>query len=184
MIGSSSATADSKVLGEAIDALRHSSGETVRFILQSLRAGSAGADTLDRAFGPEPTKEAFAEAVAWNVSTGMERRRNLIEHSLSRDAAARRLGVSPQAVSDMLDRNDLIGLKQGREWRLPEWQFDADSARGLLPGLREVVEAFPASVVALSRWIERENPDLQGSSPRAALQNGDAADVLRLVRAL
>jgi hypothetical protein len=172
------------VLGEAIDALRHSSGETVRFILESLRAGSADADTVDEAFGPEPSKEAFAEAVAWNVSVGVERRRKLIEGSLSRDAAARRLGVSPQAVSDMLDRGDLIGLKHGREWRLPEWQFDADSPRGLVPGLREVVAAFPASVVALSRWIERENPDLQGLSPRAALQKGNASDVLRLVRAL
>ena len=122
--------------------------------------------------------------MAWNVSTAVDRRLRLAEGSLTRDAAARLLGVSPQAVSDMLDRGDLIGLKQGREWRLPEWQFDADAPRGVLPGFREVVAAFPASVVALSRWMERENPDLGGSSPRAALQKGNTADVLRLVRAL
>ena len=152
--------------------------------MESLRAESADADQLDAAFGPEPSNEAFARAVAWNVSMGVEGRRRLIEQSLSRDVTAHRLGVSPQAVSDMLDRGDLIGLKQGREWRLPEWQFDAESPRGMLPGLREVIAAFPASVVALSRWIGRENPDLQGMSPRAALGKGNTGDVLRLIRAL
>ena len=92
--------------------------------------------------------------------------------------------MSAQAVSDMLDRGALVGLKEGREWRIPAWQFDEESPTGVLPGLRDLGSHFPGSVVSLSRWIERENPDLDGMTPRAALRRGNVEGVLRLVDAI
>jgi hypothetical protein len=155
------AAADRESLHEAIDALRHSSRSMVRLVLASLRAQEA-----------------------WNLSVVAERRRHLIARSLARHEAAGRLGVSAQAVSGMLDRGALVGLKEGREWRIPAWQFDGESPTGVLPGLRDLASRFPGSVVSLSRWIERENPDLDGMTPRAALQRGNVEAVRRLVDAI
>ena len=177
-------TADRESLREAIDALRHSSRGMVLLVLASLRAQEGGDTHLDDAFGREPSASEYAEAVAWNLSLATERRQHLIARSLARREAAGRLGVSAQAVSDMLDRGALIGLKEGREWRIPAWQFDGESPTGVLAGIPRLASRFPGGIVSLSRWIERENPDLDGMTPRAALRQGNVEGVLRLVDAI
>ena len=174
-------TADRESLREAIDALRHSSRGMVLLVLASLRAQEGGDIHLDDAFGREPSASEYAEAVAWNLSLVTERRQHLIAQSLARREAAGRLGVSAQAVSDMLDRGALIGLKEGREWRIPAWQFDGESPTGVLAGIPHLASRFPGGIVSLSRWIERENPDLDGMTPRAALRQGNVEGVMRLV---
>jgi len=184
LIGSVPATADPKALRELSAALRHTSRDMVLLILAGLRAEAGSSAPLDEAFGPEPSQAAFADAIAWNVAVGTERRRDVIRQSVTRHEAARRLGVSAQAVSYMLDRGALVGLKEGREWRLPEWQFELESPTGVLAGLRDIAARFPASVVALSRWIQHENADLGGLTPRAALRRGNVQDVVRLVETL
>ena len=157
----------------AIAALERAPDEAVAAVVELLEA-----------YGPEPTAAALAEASAWNAATSAERRRTLIEQSITREEAAGILGVSAQSVSAMLKRGDLAGLKDGRQWRLPRWQFDPESESGALPGLRGVLAAFPASIGALSRWIQIENPDLGGISPQAALRRGRVADVLGLINML
>lgn len=184
MLDTLPATADRKSLREAIDALRHSSQSMVLVVLTSLRAQEGSGTRLDGAFGREPSASEYAEAVAWNLSAATERRQRLIARSLPRHEAADRLGVSAQAVSSMIDRGGLIGLKAGREWRIPAWQLDEDSPTGVLPGLRDLASRFPGGVVSLSRWIERENPDLDGLTPLEALRRGNVAGVLRLVDAI
>lgn len=184
MLDALPATADRESLREAIDALRHSSRGMVRLVLASLRAQEGGDTHLDDAFGREPSASEYAESVAWNLLVATERRQHLIARSVARQEAASRLGVSAQAVSDMLERGTLVGLKEGREWRIPAWQFDGESPTGVLPGLRDLASRFPGSVVAFSRWMERENPDLDGMTPRAALRRGNVEDVLRLVDAI
>ena len=155
--------------------LAAASDETVARVLEILR---------DDAWGPEPRPEAVAEATEWNAEVGLARRRELIAQSIGRDEAARLLGVSPQAVSDAIKRGRLIGLKEGREWRLPLWQFSPDAPPGILPGLRELVAPFPAGIVALSRWAQTGSPDLAGLCPAAALARGRVAEVLALARTL
>jgi hypothetical protein len=166
-------TADPEPLEAAIAALRRAPRATVLRVLDLLEG-------LD-AYGPDPSAEAISEAHAWTDRIGAEQRRALIAESFTRDEAARLVGVTPQAVSDKLGRGEPLGVKEGREWRLPKWQFDLD---GVLPGLHEVGAAFPGGVVALSRWMARENADLGGLTPRAAIIRGQSRDVLRLIRAL
>jgi hypothetical protein len=160
---------------EAMAALAVASDETVARVLEILR---------DDAWGPEPRPEAIAEAAEWNAEVGLGRRRELIAQSIGRDEAARLLGVTPQAVSDAIKRGAVIGLKEGREWKLPRWQFSPDAPRGVVPGLRELVAHFPAGIAALSRWAQSENADLAGLTPVAALQRGRVAEVLALARVL
>ncbi len=136
------------------------------------------------AFGPSPNEEAVAEAQVWNHTTQQRQMSELVSVSLSQDEAARILGVSSRTVSRMLARGSLVGLKVGRSWRLPVWQFDRLAPGGLVPGLPDIVALFPASLLALSRWIAIENADLGGLTPRAAIQAGRLAEVLGLIRAL
>ena len=158
---------------QAVAALERAPAEAVAAVLELLSA-----------YGPEPTPAAVEEAAAWNAVVSVERRRALIEQSITREDAAEILGVTPQAVSNMLSRGDLAGIKVGREWRLPRWQFDPGSATGTLAGLRDMLAGFPGSLVALSRWVEIETPDLDGLTPRSALLHGRVADVLVLMKAV
>jgi excisionase family DNA binding protein len=80
--------------------------------------------------------------------------------------AAELLGISPQRVTDKLESRRLVGIKVGREWRLPRWQFDPDNTSGALPDLDVLQAAFPGGPVSLSRWIMRPHPEFTGA-PRS-----------------
>ncbi|MGH9064802.1 MAG: helix-turn-helix domain-containing protein [Acidimicrobiales bacterium] len=146
-------------------------------------------DDLDSAlWGPAPTPAEVGVAAAKSATALARERAEVCSESLSRIEAARALGVSSQAVSQMLTAERLVGLRQGREWRFPTWQFssrsDRDAGRGMLPGLAELVEAFPAGPVALSRWVVTPSSDLDGASPRELLSRGGVEAVVSLARSL
>lgn len=107
----------------------------------------------------------------------------MLDASLTRSEAADLLDVSEQAVLDRLEAGDLIGLKKGREWRLPSWQFSADAERGFVPGVRRLREAFPGGVVTLTEWVTRPHVDFGGSTPAAELAAGHVDQVITTARA-
>lgn len=135
-------------------------------------------------WGPEPTIEARRAAALRNLEAQYTARRKVIEESLTRPQAAGILGVSEQAVLDRLDAGDLIGLRQGREWRFPVWQFVADTERGFLPGLAELKRLFADGVVSLSEWVTSENVDLGDATPAQKLATGNVDDVHAVARAV
>jgi len=85
----------------------------------------------------------------------------LLKDSLSVVEAARRLGVNESRVRQRLTGTprSLFGVKHGREWRLPGFQF---SEGGLVPGIERAIEAVDPAIhpVALYRWLTTENADL------------------------
>lgn len=103
---------------------------------------------------------------------------------MTRAEAAELLGTSEQAVTDLLEARRLLGLKQGRRWLIPAWQLDAQTQRGILPGLDQVDAHFPGGLVALSAWATTVNPDLGGRSPAQALAEGAVDRVLLIVKRL
>jgi hypothetical protein len=105
-------------------------------------------------------------------------RRKLLHASLSRAEVAELLGISSQAVLDRLRHGDFIGLKEGREWRIPMWQINASAERGFLPGIADLQRAFPGGVVALSRWAVTPNVVLGDITPADALAAGRVQDVI------
>lgn len=135
-------------------------------------------------WGPEPTIEDRRAAALRNLEAQYTARRKVLEDSLTRPEAAGILGVSEQAVLDRLDAGDLIGLKKGREWRLPTWQFFADTERGFLPGLAELKSLFAGGVVSLSEWITSENVDMGGATPAQMLAAGNVDEVFAVARAV
>lgn len=105
-----------------------------------------------------------------------------LEDSLTREEAAERLGVTPQAVSDRRKAGRLVALRRGREWRFPRWQFSEDDA---LPGLRELAERYPGGALSLSVWAKRPHADLAGRAPAEELaRRGGLQRVLELADAI
>lgn len=149
-------------------------------------AGITGgdADLDDSLWGVVPTAEEGTAACLDNLRRGFAARRTVLAESLSRREAAALLEISEQAISDRLESGELIGLRQGRQWRLPGWQFAADAPRGFLPGLAELGRAFPGGPVTMTAWVARPHPDLAGATPAAMLAAGHVAEVVRLARAL
>ncbi len=135
-------------------------------------------------FGEQPDKSAYITALGRDVALGSARRHDVVAKSLGRGQAAELLGITPRAVSRRLDRRALVGLKDGREWRIPAWQFAPEFEDGVLPGIRELAERFPGGVTSLSRWMRRENADLDDLAPVEAVRRGRLDSVLGLCQNL
>jgi len=131
-------------------------------------------------WGAEPNREQAAAGVLANLRKQFAGRQVLEGNSVSRAEAAELLGTSDQAVTDALEARRLLGFKRGRRWLIPAWQFDPEAERGVVPGLGELAAAFPGGLVALSGWVTRTSPDLDGRTPREALAKGDEEAVMRL----
>jgi hypothetical protein len=130
-------------------------------------------DGLDTAlWGPGPSPAERKEAALANLRLQYESRRQVVEASLTRTEAAELLDISQQAVLDRLEAGDLIGLKKGREWRLPAWQFSPDAERGFVPGLARLRKVFPGGAVSMTEWATSPNVELEGATPADELAAG------------
>lgn len=145
-----------------------------------------GSETeLDSAlWGREPSAAERRTASLENLRLEFEARRTVLEESLTRAEVAELLDVSEQAVLDRLESGALIGLKKGREWRLPTWQFNPDAERGFVPGLAELQQVFPGGAVTLSSWATAPNIELGGATPAAALAAGHVDQVVLAAKSL
>jgi len=83
----------------------------------------------------------------------------LRETSLTAVETARRLGVDPSRVRQLLAARKLYGLQVKGAWRVPAFQFEGER---LLPGLDEVIPALPKDLhpVGVYHWFTEPNPDL------------------------
>lgn len=141
-------------------------------------------DLDERLWGPAPDSVAAVKAVVTDLNEQYSQRRRLVADSIGRDDVADPLGITPQSVTAKLTTGKLVGIKSGREWRLPRWQFDPDSTSGVLPDLEALQAAFPGGPVSLSSWILRDNPDFDGRTPRDEMVVHGSAPVIEVARAL
>lgn len=124
----------------------------------------------------DPRAEAAAAGVA------------LLAGALSVAEAAARLGVDPSRVRHRLAAGELLGMKRGRSWVLPAWQFAADG--DVLPGLRQVAIVLrPLPALVAASFMSTAQPELRtggaNHSPRDwLLSGGDPAPVVALAGAL
>jgi hypothetical protein len=167
-------------VGEMLD---HATADELTLLESVTHPG--GSDGLDpRLWGEAPsTAESVAGAFA-NLRLQFESRRTIEASSLTRAQAAELLGVSAQAVTAALEDGRLVGLKRGRQWFIPVWQFDAEAERGVLEGIDELAAVFPGGPISLSTWMTTASPDLGGATPRDLLARGQREPVVGLARAL
>ncbi|TSD47371.1 helix-turn-helix domain-containing protein [Rhodococcus sp. KBS0724] len=128
-------------------------------------AVSAGDDLDEASWGPAPTQAEALEAVVGDLSDQFAVRQALIDTGLTCKQAAHLLGVREQAITAKIDEGKLIGLKRGREWRLPAWQFIPDGASGIIPRLDALQAAFPGGPVSLSAWMNKSSSEFKGRTP-------------------
>ena len=167
--------------------------DALRTVIQELPASEitefidtvTGADeNLDPAlWGDAPATAETARAHLANLTAKFADRQTVLAQSITRADAAHLLGISDQAISDRLNAGDLVGLKDGRVWKLPAWQFDADTENGTLPGIAALRQHFPAGPVTLPAWVTAPHADLNNHTPAARLAAGDVDQVLRAAQA-
>jgi hypothetical protein len=167
-----------------LTALVDEADESERARLEAAVTASPDDGLDERFWGPAPDAVTTAEAVVADLTDQFAQRRDLAANSISRQAAAQPLSISPQSVTDKLESRKLIGIKVGREWRLPRWQFDPDNVTGALPDLDVLQAVFPGGPVSLSRWIVRPNPEFDGRTPRDEVVARGSASVIKVARAL
>jgi hypothetical protein len=135
-------------------------------------------------FGPAPSTVEVRAAELSQLRRRFADRRRIAETALTREEAAELLGVTAQAITDYLAKGQLVGIKNGRAWVLPSWEFDPDVERGIVPGIARLRQAFPGGVVSLTRWVTRPSIDLGERTPRDALAAGDVDKVIDVASTL
>lgn len=169
---------DTDVLDEVLSQV---SAEAREGFVRAVRGAAQPQPDLDPTlWGPGPEPEEVREAALNSLRRQYEARRMVLRSSVSRSQAASLLDTTDQTVSLRLDSGDLLGLKQGREWRLPTWQLSPDAERGYLPGLARLHGVFPGGVVSLSLWATTPHVDLDGVTPATALAADKVDKVLHL----
>lgn len=121
-------------------------------------------------WGPAPGAAQLAAARELQEHARQRTLSRVLDGALTREQVASRLGVTPQAVSERLKGGKLIAVRRGREWRFPAWQLGADDA---LPGLSELVAAWPGTPVGLSTWATTPTADLDDRTPAEVLGRRD-----------
>lgn len=183
MIDADSLPASRQQVRDLTDALRRQPRSFIQALMDAVHVQREAGPTLDRdLWGPQPSAKKIRATAAENLASGVARRQSVLEDSVSRRDVAVALGKSEQAVSAMLERQALLGLKVGREWRIPGWQLAPELPLGILPGLRPLAAAYLDGVVSLTGWIQRPNPDLDGSTPRDSLLRGSVDEVVAAAR--
>lgn len=134
--------------------------------LERLRDSADGGGFDEALWGAQPGEGEIAAARHSGEVAVEQALEQALRGALTRDEAAERLGISPQAVSKRRAARTLVALRRGREWRLPAWQFYED---GLLPGLPDLIAAYPGTPLALTTWATTPNADLDGHTPAEAM---------------
>jgi hypothetical protein len=109
----------------------------------------------------------------------------LVATSLDTAAAAKRLGVDPSRVRQLVGGSapTLYAFKYRGTWRIPDFEFDK---RALVPGLEEVVPLLPHDLhpIAVLNWFTTPHSDLVDEdetvrfSPRDWLRQGRSPAVV------
>jgi hypothetical protein len=125
------------------------------------------------AFGPAPSPEELAAAVARSEQRVRDAHEHLYSQSLPLTAAADRLGVDLEHVSALLGSGELLAIDGPDGARIPAWQLTGSTPDGLLPGVQEVAAAFPYRTLELSFWVMTPNAQCGGRTPREAMAAGE-----------
>ena len=178
------APADTTDLRDAIAAVVDEADQSEVARLEAA-AATESPDDLDELFwGAAPDSVTAVTAVLADLSDQFAQRQQLAADGISRDATAELLGITAQSVTAKLAARKLVGIKLGREWRLPTWQFDPDVPTGVLPDLDTLQAVFPGGPVTLSQWILRAQPEFDGRSAREEMIVHGSTPVIELAQVL
>ncbi len=140
--------------------------------------------SLPAVWGAAPSAAERADAEMVNLAKTFVARRVVIDASMRRADVANLLGVSEQSITKQILAGRIIGVKDKGRWAIPQWQLDAGSEDGLLPGIRDLVRVFPGGPVSLSLWAQRSNVEFGDRRPRDILAAHRVDEVIDAVKAM
>ena len=178
------APADTTELRNAVAAVVNEADQSEVARLEAAAAAESPDDLDERFWGAAPDSVTAVTAVLADLSDQFARRQQLAADGISRDATAELLGITAQSVTAKLAARKLVGIKLGREWRLPTWQFDPDVPTGVLPDLDTLQAVFPGGPVSLSQWMLRAQPEFDGRSAREEMIVHGSTPVIELAQVL
>jgi hypothetical protein len=175
---------DKTQLRTAVQALVNEADDSEVARLEAAATAESPDDLDERFWGPAPDPVTAVRAVFADLSDQFAQRQQFAANGISRDDAAELLGIAAQSVTAKLASRKLVGIKVGREWRLPTWQFDPDAPTGVLPDLDTLQAVFPGGPVSLSRWMLKARPEFNGRNAREEMILHGSAPVIELARVL
>ena len=178
------APADTTELRDAVAAVVNEADQSEVARLEAAAAAESPDDLDERFWGAAPDSVTAVTAVLADLSDQFAQRHQLAADGISRDATAELLGITAQSVTAKLAARKLVGIKLGREWRLPAWQFDPDVPTGVLPDLDTLQAVFPGGPVSLSQWMLRAQPEFGGRSAREEMIVHGSTPVIELAQVL
>ncbi|HUP00146.1 MAG TPA: hypothetical protein VM737_01280 [Gemmatimonadota bacterium] len=163
---------------ETLEALTHGFVRMAEWVLDR---DDSESDPLADVDDPLPADEAAESLLYADVQADLIRR-HLLHESIPAAEAAGLAGYSRQNLEDHRRKGHVLGFRFGNRWNYPRWQFAPGDARGVIPGLGEVVQALALSPVGAIVWIRSPNDRLEGGTPIEALRAGEIEPVLSLAR--
>jgi hypothetical protein len=118
------------------------------------------------------------------LQRSFDRRREILQNSLTTPEVEHLLGTSRQAVNDRVRCGSLLAIRENGKLRYPIWQFDAAGPDRVITGLPEVIRALSVPAFSKMNWLTRPNPILEDRTPLQALRCGDVERVLGTARSV
>ncbi|MGB6209366.1 helix-turn-helix domain-containing protein [Mycobacterium sp.] len=175
---------DTTQLRAAVKALVNDADDSEVDRLEAAATAESADDLDERFWGPSPDSVTAVKAVFADLSDQFAQRQQFAANGISRDDAAELLGITAQSVTAKLASRKLVGIKLGREWRLPTWQFDPDVPTGVLPDLDALQAVLPGGPVTLSSWMLRTQPEFDGRNACEEMVFHGSSPVIELARVL
>jgi hypothetical protein len=157
--------------------------------IDSLARADAGIDAgeYERLTGePAPHYREIVEVRVQSLLRSFERRRRLLEGSLTVGELQELLGVSADfAPKWATPPRRIFAVLDFGQYRFPAWQFDASAPDGVLRGLAAVLaELDEVPLMQQLAWFSTEQAELGGQQPADALRAGQVEVVRSAAQAL
>ena len=168
-------------LEERLNALPEDELENVlESIAQALQPPAASGDSgIASSFAkPIPESQRVEDEIEL-LMRSFERRRELLDGSLTAPQVARLLNTTRQTPHDRVKAGTLLAVMDRGALRFPAWQFDSEGPDGVIPGLPDVIQALDLSPLAKISWLTRPNEIFDGQSPLDLLKRGQVERVVR-----
>ncbi len=117
-----------------------------------------------------PSQESVLTATARQIGRALDWREAAAEDAVSGEQW-REFRWDEDYVQSARDAREMIAVSWNDTWIVPRWQLDSDGE--VLPGVADLIRAFPAGYSALASWSVRPNGDLGGLVPRDLITRGD-----------
>ena len=184
-----------------VSQLKRFTGTTEQILVIDLKSRSAFpiADSPTLRPSQRPSKERLLRAIAEATGKVSERDRlnaanearlagirdAILLDALNTAQVADRLRIQPAAVTQRFRKQQLLGIKAGKQLQFPIWQFDDTTESGIVDGLTAViVAAVAARPMELASWFIRPQPSLDDATPLQAPKSGKRDAVLGQARAV